>query len=50
MKIYIEFEEGEQANSFGYAKAFYEACQNSLIDVEKVAKMMLLEAQPPKGE
>ena len=50
MRVYVELEKDELFNSFSFAKAFYELCKSNLIDVEKVAKMMLLEAQPPKGE
>lgn len=50
MQIYVEFEENEIVNSFSYAKAFYEVCEGAFINVETVAKMMLLKAQEPKGE
>ena len=50
VKLYIELEENEKADSFSCAKAFYELCLGSLINAETVAKMMLLKAQELKGE
>lgn len=45
MKISIYPENGKVENSFTFGKIFYELCKASDIDVETVAKMMLLEAE-----
>lgn len=45
MKLYVEADKDELIDSFSYAKAFYDACKSGFIDVETVAKMMLLEAE-----
>lgn len=48
MKLYVEPENDELLCSFSFAKAFYEVCKNSFVDVETVAKMMLLEEKNQK--
>lgn len=45
MKIYIEPDNDDLLSSFSYAKAFYDLCKNGFVDVETVAKMMLLEVE-----
>ena len=50
VKIYVEFEENEKVNSFSYAKAFCEMLESVGINIETVAKMMLLKAQEPQAE
>lgn len=45
MKLYIEADKDEPMGSFNYAKAFYDLCKSGFIDVETVAKMMLLEVE-----
>lgn len=44
MKLYVENDKDELFSSFSFAKAFYDLCKSSFIDVETVASMMLLEA------
>ena len=41
----IHTEDKEEIFSFDLAKAFYNICNSSLIDVKTVANMMLLEAK-----
>ncbi len=48
MKLYVEPENDELLCSFSFAKAFYEMCKNSFVDVETVANMMLLEEKTKK--
>ncbi len=48
MKLYVEPENDELFCSFSFAKAFYEICKNSFVDVETVANMMLLEEKNQK--
>lgn len=45
MKLYCELEKDELFSSFSFAKAFYEMCENSLVDTKTVANMMLLEVE-----
>lgn len=49
MYLKVEYCDGDEFNTFSYAKSFYELCESGGVDAETVAKMMLLEVENKKN-